>query len=114
MTTHLPTVPVMVVSHHRRKFLISSLIEKVNMMKYMPRSLRVRRPIKMASIKLSRLPATITTGKGNDFPNRADVYTPTPKKAAEASEMYRVGPEKIVQLTVRIIYIKTVVSNMTR
>jgi hypothetical protein len=87
MTTHLPTVPVIVVSHHRRKCLISSLIEKVNMMKYMPLSLKVSRPIKRASIKLKRLPATITTGRGNAFPNRAEVYMPTPKKAAEANEM---------------------------
>jgi hypothetical protein len=87
MTTHLPTVPVMVVSHHRRKFLMSSLIEKVNMMKYMPLSLRVSRPIKRASIKLMRLPARITTSRGNVFPMRAEVYTPTPKKAADASEM---------------------------
>jgi hypothetical protein len=87
MTTHLPTVPVIVVSHHRRKCLMSSLIEKVNMIKYIPLSLKVRRPIQRASIKLNRLPATITTGRGNDFPSKAEVYTPTPKKAADAREM---------------------------
>jgi len=66
---------------------MSSLIEKVNMMKYIPLSLRVSRPIHRASIKLNRLPAKITTGSGNAFPNRAEVYTPTPKKAADANEM---------------------------
>jgi hypothetical protein len=77
----------MVVSHHRRKFLMSSLIEKVNMMKYIPLNLKVRRPINRARIKLNRLPARITIGRGNAFPNRAEVYMPTPKKAADASEM---------------------------
>jgi hypothetical protein len=87
MTTHLPTVPVMVVSHQRRKFLMSSLIEKVNMMKYIPFSLRVSRPTHKASIKLNKPPEMITTGRGNTFPINAEVYTPTPKKAADASEM---------------------------
>jgi len=66
---------------------MSSLIEKVNMMKYMPLNLRVSRPIHKASMKLNRLPATITTGKGKAFPNRAEVYMPTPKKAADARDM---------------------------
>jgi hypothetical protein len=77
----------MFVSHHRRKFLMSSLIEKVNMMKYMPLSLRVRRPTHMARIKLNKPPEMITTDRGNAFPNRAEVYMPTPKKAADAKEM---------------------------
>jgi len=55
----------------------------------------------------------ITTGKGNAFPSTAEVYMPTPKNAAGASEMYPVGPEKITQLTVKMIYIKTLVSSMT-
>jgi hypothetical protein len=77
----------MFVSHHRRKFLMSSLIEKVNMMKYMPLSLRVSRPMKRASIKLTRPPMTITTGRDNACPSIAEVYTPTPKKAADASDI---------------------------
>jgi len=66
---------------------MSSLAEKVTMMKYIPLSLRVSRPIKKASIKLTRPPMAITTGKGNAFPSIAEAYTPTPKKAADASEM---------------------------
>jgi hypothetical protein len=66
---------------------MSSLIEKVNMMKYMPLNLKVSRPIKRARMKLNRLPAMMTTGRGNTFPIKAEVYTPTPKKAAEANEM---------------------------
>jgi len=66
---------------------MSSLIEKVNMMKYMPLSLSVSRPIKRARIKLNTLPAIITIGRGNAFPRIAEVYTPTPKKAAEANEI---------------------------
>jgi hypothetical protein len=38
---------------------------------------------------------------------------PTPKNAAGASEMYPVGPEKMTQLTVKMIYIRTLVSSMT-
>jgi hypothetical protein len=38
---------------------------------------------------------------------------PTPKNAAGARETYPVGPEKITQLTVKMIYIKTLVSSMT-
>jgi hypothetical protein len=55
----------------------------------------------------------MTTGRGNTCPSIAEVYTPTPKKAADANEMYRVGPEKMVQLTVMIIYIIMLVSDMT-
>ena len=114
MTTHLPTVPVMVVSHHRRKFLMSSVMENVNMMKYMPLNLSVRRPMHKARMKLRRLASRITTGRGSALPNKAEVYTPTPKKAADAREMYREGPEKIAQLTVMTIYMKIVVDNTTR
>jgi hypothetical protein len=55
----------------------------------------------------------ITTGSGSFIPSKADVYTPTPKNAALAREIYPVGPENMLQLTVRAPYIKTVVSNMT-
>ena len=92
---------------------MSSLIPKVNMIKYMPLSLRVSKPIKIARMKLTRPPIAIKTGRGNASPSTAEVYTPTPKKAAEASEMYRVGPEKITQLRVMIIYIIMLVSEIT-
>jgi hypothetical protein len=82
-------------------------------MKYMPLSLRVSRPMKRATMKLTRPLIMITAGKGSACPNIAEVYTPTPKKAADASEMCRVGPEKIVQLTVMTTYIKILVSNIT-
>jgi hypothetical protein len=38
---------------------------------------------------------------------------PTPKKAAGANEIYLVGAEKIVQLTVRMMYITMLVMRMT-
>jgi len=59
----------------------------VNMMKYMPLSLRVKKPMKRARQKLTRPPITITAGRGNTNPSIAEAYTPTPKKAADASEM---------------------------
>jgi hypothetical protein len=71
-TTNLPTVPFMLVSHHRRKCLMSSLTPKVKMMKYIPLSLRVRRPIKRARIKLTVPPEAITTGRGNACPSTAE------------------------------------------
>jgi hypothetical protein len=60
-----------------------------------------------------RPPIHITAGKDNAVPNRAEVYIPTPKKAAGASEMYPVGPENIAQLTVMTMYMKMLVSSMT-
>jgi hypothetical protein len=81
------------------------------MIKYMPLSLSVRRPINRASVKLKKLARRITRGRASSFPSKADVYTPTPKKAAVAREIYRVGPEKIVQLTVRMTNINMVVND---
>ena len=66
---------------------MSSLIPKVNMIKYIPLSLRVMRPIKKASIKLTRPPPAITKGRGNASPEMAEKYTPTPKNAAEARDI---------------------------
>jgi hypothetical protein len=43
----------------------------------------------------------------------AEVYIPTPKNAAGASEIYPVGPENITQLTVRTIYIRMLLSSTT-
>ena len=57
------------------------------MIKYMPLSLRVSKPIKIARMKLTRPPIAIKTGRGNASPSMAEVYTPTPKKAADAREM---------------------------
>ena len=56
-------------------------------MKYMPLNLSVIRPMKRASMKLTRPPQAITAGRGNTSPSIAEEYTPTPKKAADASEM---------------------------
>jgi hypothetical protein len=77
----------------------------------MPRSLRVNAPTRRARQKLARAPIPITRGKEITFPKAADVYIPTPKNAADASETYPVGPEKITQLTVRTIYMKMAVSS---
>jgi hypothetical protein len=79
----------------------------------MPLSLRVKAPTRRARQKLARAPIQITIGKENAFPNRAEVYMPTPKNAAGASEIYPVGPENMVQLTVITIYIKILLSNTT-
>jgi len=79
----------------------------------MPLSLRVKAPIGRARQKLVRPPIHITAGKDNAVPSIAEVYIPTPKKAAGASEMYPVGPENIAQLTVMTMYMKMLVSSMT-
>jgi hypothetical protein len=55
------------------------------MAKYMPLSLRVIAPTKRPSKKLSEPEIMITTGKGNAW-SIAEVYTPTPKNAAVASD----------------------------
>jgi hypothetical protein len=92
---------------------MSSLRPKVNIVKYIPLNLRLDKPTKRASKKLIKPPSPITTGKNNTFPRIAEIYMPIPKKAADARDMYRVGPEKTAQLTVRTIYIKMLVNDMT-
>jgi hypothetical protein len=83
----------------------------VNIAKYIPLSLRVKAPTRRARQKLARAPIPITKGKDRAFPRMAAVYMPTPKNAAGASEIYPVGPEKITQLTVRMMYMKMAVSS---
>jgi hypothetical protein len=79
----------------------------------MPLNLRVKAPIGRARQKLVRPPIQITVGNDKVVPRIAEVYMPTPKKAAGASEMYPVGPENIAQLTVMTMYMKMLVSRMT-
>jgi hypothetical protein len=55
------------------------------MAKYMPLSLRVIRPTKRPREKLNEPAIRITIGKGNAW-SIAEVYTPTPKNAATASD----------------------------
>jgi hypothetical protein len=82
------------------------------MEKYMPLSLRVITPTSRDRKKLKNPPIMITKGRGRLCPSTADVYIPTPKKAAEASEIYPVGPEKRTQLTVIMIYISMLHSSI--
>jgi hypothetical protein len=53
----------------------------------MPLSLKVNAPTRKARQKLAIAPIQTTIGKGKAFPNTAEVYMPTPKKAAGANEM---------------------------
>jgi hypothetical protein len=53
----------------------------------MPLSLRVKAPTRRARQKPVKPPIPITIDKGNSKPNRAEVYTPTPKNAAGANEI---------------------------
>jgi hypothetical protein len=58
----------------------------VNIQKYIPLSLRVVKPTKRLNRELNKPAIMIITGKGNAC-SIAEVYTPTPKKAAVAREM---------------------------
>ncbi|GAH95193.1 unnamed protein product [marine sediment metagenome] len=66
---------------------MSTTSPKVKIAKYMPLSLRVKAPTGRATQKLARPPIPITIGRGNASPSMAEVYMPTPKKAADASDM---------------------------
>ena len=91
---------------------MNSLNPKVNIIKYIPLSRKVKRPVKSARKELTRPPMPTTIGKGKTLPSIAQTYIPVPKNEAEAREMYRVGAEKIAQLTVRMMYIKILVRDM--
>jgi len=58
----------------------------VHIQKYMPLILRVITPIRRPSTKLNKPAIRITTGRDSVW-SIAEVYTPTPKNAAVASEM---------------------------
>jgi hypothetical protein len=105
-------VPDILISHHWEECLTNSLNPKVNIIKYKPLSRRVKRPVRRASKELTRPPMPTTIGKGRALPSIAQTYIPVPKNEAEASEMYRVGAEKIAQLTVRTMYMKMLVREM--
>jgi hypothetical protein len=53
----------------------------------MPRSLRVKVPTRRAKQKLDKPPIPKTRNMGNFLPKMAEIYIPTPKNAAEASEI---------------------------
>ena len=91
---------------------MNSLNPKVNIIKYKPLNRRVKRPVIKASKALTRPLMQTTIGKGRILPSMAQTYIPVPKNEAEASEMYRVGAEKIDQLTVRTMYMKMLVREM--
>jgi len=58
---------------------MSSLSPKVNIVKYIPFSLRLERPTKRASKKLIRPPRPITTARATDLPELPRLYAEAKK-----------------------------------